>query len=435
MRKTVAQRPFFKRTNDYQEMIDLLADIFSEAKQEDGYICIRSGPPSHDSQSWLDVSKISENLKLELLRHDYRDTFYSLGSYHKSKNPTRTLNNLQNIFAFGIDVDYSKGNTCAHPLDVYQYIMDTVSIPTPNYVEYGHCLRLIYIFREPLRLYSGSKEKMIKGFTFLQKCLCNMINQDFDFCANMLEKLEAEVNPATSFFRIPGSVNSKGNQTIQIKHMTEERYTLQEFFTEHIPKNYIEPLYTKNDRSPGWKKRANEGKTMKFSSTALWKRRKNAFLQLRTEPDVHRKRLCFLYGVALKQLNEVSSKDELINALYQFNTGFDFPLQEKVIRSSNNRLLEHDYKFKDSTIEDLLGSSFAPYTGLPKKERDANRYQIKKDEKRKNGKLKFQQIETRRRKVKALLQLNTPISEIAKQCETSIATINRDIKYLKTEVA
>lgn len=239
MRKTIAQEPFFKKKIKYSEIIDLFADVFSEAKQEDGYICIRSGPSHQDAQSWFNAYNISEDLKLELARHDYRDAFYSLGSYHKSENPTRTLDNLQNIFAFGIDIDYSNGNTQAHPLDVYQHIIDHVSIPTPNYIEYGHCLRLIYIFREPLRLYSGSKEKMIKGFTFLQKCLCKMINEEFDYCDTMLESLEAEVNPATNFFRIPGSINTKEKQTIQIKHLTDERYTIQEFFTEYIPEAYL----------------------------------------------------------------------------------------------------------------------------------------------------------------------------------------------------
>ena len=161
---------------------------------------------------------------------------------------------------------------------------------------------------------------------------------------------------------------------------------------------------------------------------------KKAFLQIRTETEVHRRRLCFLYGNALIQLQEFSTADKLLAELYKFNAGFSFSSLKKVFHSCNLKLTNHKYKFTDEIIERIIGPSYAFYVGHCKKDRDAIRYKQKKDAKRKAGTLKSQQMENRREKVKSLLLSNQQIPAVAKACKVSVATMNRDIKQLKNKL-
>lgn len=427
MRRTKAAKPFSTKSYvPYEQISAYLSDVYRDAKDQDGYICIRSGPDRSSAQSWIDVKKISEMIKIELQGHDYRDTFFSFSSFKKSKCPERSLCKMQNIFAWSLDIDYQNENI--DPKDIYEYIVDHVELPVPNYIECGHRLRMIYLFDEPLRLFPAQKDKLIKGFSFIQKSFCSAINDELSFGDTCFG---AESNPATSFFRIPGSVNSKDGSTIKLEHITDERYTLQELFDEFITAKVLDLSGNKDTWYEAWRIRKLNSEKPLFSIHKLWKRRQNAFLEMRSDTDVRRKTLCFLYGQSLIHLNEVSSSQELLEKLYEFNRGFICPLSERVIQSRDRLLFGHKYKYTDKKIAELLGSSYKKYAGYCKKDRDAARYDLVREVQIRSKKAKYQKIEIRREKIKSLLLKLCPVLKIAKLLHVSISTVKRDIKFLK----
>ena len=435
VRKTYAKSSFAtKRYVPYDLITEYLNDIFSMHKEQDGYICFRSGPKGHAAQSWLDVDKVSTNLKIELYRHDYRDTFFSFSTYQKSRCPKHSEASVRNIFAWSIDVDYK--NESARPLDVYNYIMENVNLPIPNYVEYGHRLRMIYIFAEPLRLFTKQRTKLIRGFQFLQQSFCKIINEELGF---MGESFGAEANPCCSFFRIPGSVNTKDGSTIQIKHLSEERYTMQELFEEWIPNAILDPSGNKKEWYDDWKEKTVSISTKeksiakRFNSVLLWERRLPILEELRTMPNPHRKKLCFFYANGLMHTKRVKNGTELMGALRLFNEGFLNPLPPNVLNRTFkwNAANMRCYRYSDERLAMELEVDRTYFSSKNRKERDAIRYKEKREYLITLGKTKSQKIEKRRNRVTYLLSQKKTVEEIATAIGVSLSTAKRDIQKCK----
>lgn len=428
MRKNIAEKPFSsKRFVPYKLITEYLSDIFEKAKEQDGYICVRSGPDSYAAQSWIDVNSL-ENLKIELSRHDYRNTFFSFSTFKKKRKPQRKIDNVQNIYAWSIDVDYK--NEVANPLDVYEFIMENVNLPKPNYIEYGHRLRMIYIFEEPLRLYAKQRTQLLNGFHFLQRAFCKIINEQLGF---MGESFGAEANPASSFFRVPGSVNMKDGSTIQIKKITDEKWTMQELFYEWIPDSIKDESGNKEKWYDSWKKSDNNTIAKKYNSKTLWEKRMNIFMQLRSVPNSHRKRLCFYYGVGITQIYGRLNPDEFMKKLSDFNNGFINPLSEHILRrvfswQANTQPL---YRFTDQTLADNLEVNREYFSLYSRKEKDAERYQQKRNAQLAKGKAKCQQMKKRQSKVFDLLNAGKSLTSIAQKMKVSVSTIKRDIEAIK----
>jgi DNA-binding CsgD family transcriptional regulator len=418
----MAKCPFRdKKYKPYKQITSYLSDIFSLAKREDGYFCVRSGPRSYASQSWMDVSKIA-NFPIEISRHDYRDAFFSFATYKKSKNPSKSENRITNIFAWSIDVDYK--NEAAAPLDVYEYIMENVSLPKPNYIECGHRLRLIYLFKEPLRLFPKNREALLSGYRFLQQTFCDQINDTLGFDGSF----GAESCPPTSFFRLPGSVNTKDGSTISIYPISTERFTMQELFSEFVPDRYLDKSGCKEVWYETWKGKPKK----KHTINQLWERRMSVFRALRTAPGVHRKKLLFVYGAGCVWTGQASDYETLESALLEFNEGFITPLKPSEISSRYKYLWQKHYKFTDEFLASYLEVEETLFNGLSKKEREKLRYGEKKQKQVKEGKTKSQQMEKRRKKVSVLLKEGKSVAEIARKLKVSSATIKRDISLLRT---
>lgn len=405
-------------------ILQYLSDIFSAHGSCDGLVAFRSGPKKNAIESYVSLKSLSENLPFVLSCHNSGDSFFSFSTFNKKKH---CINSIVNVFAWSIDVDYK--NEAARPLDVYSYIMENVGIPTPNYVEYGHRLRLVYIFKEPLRLFSKQKNSLLRGFNFMQKCFCRMINEELGFEGSF----GAEANPACSFFRIPGSTNSKDGSVIKILHTSEEKWTMQELFEEWIPARYLDASSNRDEWYNEWKKNKKKKKKKSkgvYSAASLWEYRKNAFLSLRSTCS-HRKRLLFWYAVSLLHTNENLSNME--EALFEFNKGYPQPLSENDLRNTFKWIVKNQkaYKASDAFLAEQLEISTSYFSRNTKKERDLQRYKKKRASLEKCGKTKAQKIRQRQKEVEALANSGTALSKIAELLGVSLATIKRDVREIK----
>ena len=262
-------------------------------------------------------------------------------------------------------MDYK--NESIAPLDMYDYIMENVELPTPNYVEYGHRLRMIYLFKEPLRLFPAQRTKLLQGYRFLQKVFVDRINNELSF-GN--ESFGAESNPPTSFFRIPGSVNTKDGSTIKIKKITNERMSMQEVFDEYVLTNETDKSACRDTWYDTWK--VNYEKKHKiaggFNSYRLWERRLALFESLQKDPQVGRKRLLFFVGCAYLQLGMAKDASDCVKLLLKFNHGLCNPLSEKDVISRFRQIKA--YSFKDITICQTLDLPVDTFCCLSKKQKD-----------------------------------------------------------------
>lgn len=427
MRTNIAERSFkIKKYRPYNLMTDYLLDIFKEAKPNDGAVCIRSGSRQPE-QSFINVSKIKSKLPVEVERHDYRECFFSFATYKNAKDGRRTQDNIANIYAWSVDVDYK--NEGVSPLDMYSYIMDSTSIPVPNYIEYGHRLRLIYIFREPLRLFSNNRKSLLAGFNLMQRSIARMINDELSFGENF----GAEACPPTSFFRMPGSVNVKNGATVKIKKISSERFTMQEVFEDYIPERYLDESGCKYDWYFKWKRKSRDKKLRHYSQYNLWERRTNLFLDMRNDENAPRKRLLFAYGVGMVQMGKATCWEELSPLLEEFNSGFARPLPTHELKGRYRTLTDRQYKFKDETLAELLELDPEAFGSMSKKERDAERYKRLKDKKIRYGGTKRQKVAARQKRVAVLFSAGKSVSEIAKRLKLSQSTIRRDMAVIKSK--
>lgn len=425
MRKNVAAKPFMQKGFvPYRTITAYMKDVFSTATDADGCIVLRSGTKGHAEQSFFNVNKTgTDALYAELARHDYRDCFFTFATYATKNHAQRTENKLTNIYAWSIDVDYK--NESISPLDMYDYIMENVELPTPNYLEYGHRLRMIYLFREPLRLFPAQRAKLLQGYRFLQKVFVDRINDELSF-GN--ESFGAESNPPTSFFRIPGSVNTKDGSTIKIKKITTERMSMQEIFEEYVLSSETDKSACKNTWYNEWKVNHKKQIAGGFNIYRLWERRLALFESLQKDPQIGRKRLLFFIGCAYLQLGMAKNASECVDLLLNFNQGLCNPLPEKDVISRFRQIKA--YNFKDVTICQTLELPADTFSCLTRRQKDAKRYQTKREKQITLGLAKFQKIQKRRNRVAYLITLKTKSSEICRELGVSISTLKRDLKYL-----
>ena len=426
VRKTVAEKPFFRRKKVlYKPIQEFLSEIFAQAKPEDGFVCIRSGPASQASQSFISVGKL-ENFGAELSRHDYRDCFFSFATYKGGLHPQRSEARMLNIFAFGIDIDFV--NESADPETVWDFISENTCLPKPSFIEFGHRLRLVYIFAEPLRLFPKQREALLRAFRLLQRCLCDYINEELSFEASF----GAEPTPPTSFFRVPGSVNTKNGAIVKVQKISNERYTFQELFDEWILDKHTDPSGNRDEWYGEWKEkqsRRRKSRAPRFTPKKLWERRAAVLEDSRSLPCVHRRKTLFAYSCALAWLGVPT--DEILPACLEFNKGFSCPLPDHKVSSLIRGTAGKLYKFTDAYLAAYLELPEGIFQSLSKKERDAQRYRKARAAQIRRGAAKFQKIEKRRKTLRGLLLEGCGLRCAAEVLGVSLSTIKRDASYLR----
>lgn len=414
------------------EINEYLADIFSEAKPADGAVCFMSIPKKNKKKanvSFMRASEASTRSAKEAARHDKRNLFFSFSTYREKKDSpiTRRTNDITNIFAWSIDVDFTQD--WLQPEMVYQYIIENVDIPTPNYIEYGHRLRLIYIFKEPLRLYAKQRESLLRGFAFLQKTMARKINQT-------IEGLGCEAVPPTSFFRMPGSINDKNDKIkyiIHVRHISSIRYTMQEVIDGWCFKEDIDPSGNADEWLEKWKVKKTQKKTNnisdRFNSYKLWERRMKVFEEIQNQPGIPREKLCFFYALGLLNTNQAKDYQTALPLLFEFNQKFQNPLSENEINSKFRNL--KNYKYRDEVIAEMLGVDASLFQSLNRKERNKKYYEEKRQKQILSGEDKKTEIFHRRAEIHRMILDGQTMTQIANRLGVCLSTVKKDAAYIK----
>lgn len=411
---------------------EYLRRLFEKANPGDGSVCFmgtKTGSP-RCSQEFLSVSDLSGLQLVHLMdQMSPNDLFVSFATYKGGSHVKRDASHLANIYAWTVDVDFV--NDSISPDDYFSYICENVSIPQPSFVEMGHRLRLVYVFSEPLRLCTQKQKRvMLSAFKFLQQCITRMINEELSFGGI---SFGAESNPPTSFVRLPGGINTKDGSTIRVIPWSEERFSLQEIFDEFIPFDMLDASRNKQEWYQAWKKKkSSKNKKKTYSGIQdLWLRRLETLKMLRTMPGVHRKKMCFIYACGLVHAGIVSTLEELLPLVMEFNEGFSNPLPYNKVYAHVKLVPNKPYKFTDRFLSEYLEVPESYFSAIPRKEYDHHRWMRKMEIMALSGETKKQKMESRLKEVISLLKEGLSQKEIAKTLSLSMSTIKRDIHLLR----
>ncbi|ELC8368283.1 DNA-binding response regulator [Clostridium perfringens] len=364
-----------------------------------------------------------------------------------------TNRNLFCINCIAVDVDYKKIKELKE-LDPVQIInlleLDffDIKIPTPNLIEYGNQVRLIYKLHETV---------YIPKFRDNVKVLARRISEVF---AKELKDFGAEKQNLESYFRFPGSINSKNDSSVRIfKYDESIEYTLrelQELWLDELPK--------------WWKRKKGRNKTPKkvvklhnvysLNCNRLLDFEKiQQFLNANEMNDL-RARLCFLYRnyvlVKLKYQNGELIADDYETAkdeMLKFNNQFNYPLRDNVIESATRVVNYRQYLYRNDTLINFLelDYEFCEKLGLQSLFKVKTKEEVNKDYYKRNinkvkkinkeayekniknqGKVsKKEEIEILRKKIKTLKQEGFKNREISDQLNIPVKSLERHITFMR----
>ena len=400
------------------------------------------------------TSSLKDPMKLRQVINSFgrEDILFSLNPFRTMDRATRS--NLFCINAIPVDVDYKKIKELKD-LEPYQVIklleMDFFEskIPTPNFVEYGNQIRLIY----------SVETCYIPKFRDNVVTLARRISEVF---SHELKEYGAEKQNLESYFRIPGSINTKNGAEIKVFSYDDAvRYTLselQELWLDELPKWYKK----RKGRVKAPRKVVKLHNVYSLNCNRLMDFEKiQSYLNSIGATEL-RARLCFQYRnytlIKLKYQNgELKAEDYEFakEEMLKFNNNFNEPLRGHIIESTTRVVNYRQYLYKNETLMDFLELDYelCERLGLESIYKIKTRQEIEKDyykrnsdkkietEKKKyqeklraDGKVsKKQEIEKRRQKIKALLEQDFKRKDICSQLDISIKTYKRDISFLKEQ--
>ena len=295
---------------------------------------------SYNVQDLKDSSKLFNILNSNRFRKE--DFFYSLATYK-----TMLSGEEDNIFSMHlivVDVDFKKIKRLKNktPLEIFEELKKqefNKSIPTPNYIELGHQLRLLYKIESV-------------GATRPSKNLVKRINKVFN---ERLIDYGADTPRLTDYARIKGSINTKDNSVIDIFILEDvQAYKLQslkENWLDDIPAWY-----------PAWKEKSKKGKVVKFrpkDKSVLYPLNMGRIEDFKRIANYYgkdldgRRFLCFL--VRNHAILAGFTENEAKEMMRVFNSNLARPLSWRVIERDTRNVNKKQYLYKDITILDYLG--------------------------------------------------------------------------------
>lgn len=385
------------------------------------------------------TSSLKDPMKLRQVINSFgkEDILFSLNPFRTMDRATRS--NLFCINAIPVDVDYKKIKELKD-LEPYQVIklleMDFFEskIPTPNFVEYGNQIRLIY----------SVETCYIPKFRDNVVTLARRISEVF---SKELKEYGAEKQNLESYFRIPGSINTKNGAEIKVFSYDDAViYTLselQELWLDELPKWYKK----RKGRLKAPKKVVKLHNVYSLNCNRLMDFEKiQSYLNSIGVTEL-RVRLCFLYRnyilIKLKYQNgELKAEDYEFakEEMLKFNNNFNEPLRGHIIESATRVVNYRQYLYKNETLMDFLELDYelcdrlgleSIYRVLNKQQRNKENYQKRL---RVEGKISEKdKIEQRRAKIKDLLEEGLLQKDIYLSLNISKRTCINDIKYLKEQ--
>ena len=401
------------------------------------------------------INSLKDPIKLNKVVNSFgkEDILFSLNPFRTMDKATRS--NLFCINAIPVDVDY-KNIKELKDLEPYQVIklleMDFFErrVPTPNFVEYGNQLRLIYSIE------TCYVPKFRDNVVTLARRISEVFSQE-------LKELGAEKQNLESYFRMPGSINTKNGAKVKIYSYDEAvRYTLselQELWLDELPKWYKK----RKGRVQAPKKVVKLHNVYAFNCNRLRDLEKiQSYLNSMRITEL-RARLCFQYrnytliklkyqNGELKQEDYEFAKEEML----KFNNSFNEPLRAHIIESATRVVNYRQYLYKNETMIKFLneGSSIeidyelCDKLGLESIFKIKTRQEIEKDYYKRNSqnkKKKYQEklketgkttkkeeLKITREKIKSLRKQGLKNREIMIMLGiSSTTTFERHISYLK----
>ena len=396
------------------------------------------------------TSSLKDPMKLRQVINSFgrEDILFSLNPFRTMDRATRS--NLFCINAIPVDVDY-KNIKELKELEPHQVIklleMDFFErkIPTPNFVEYGNQIRLIY----------SVETCYIPKFRDNVVTLARRISEVF---SQELKEYGAEKQNLESYFRIPGSINTKNGAEIKVFSYDDSvRYTLnelQELWLDELPKWYKK----RKGRVKAPKKVVKLHNVYSLNCNRLMDFEKiQSYLNSIGVTEL-RSRLCFLYRnyILIKnkyQNGELKAEDyELAKEeMLKFNNNFNEPLRGHIIESATRIVNYRQYLYKNETLIDFLELDYelCERLGLESIYKIKTRQEIEKDYYKRNSddkKKKYQEklradgkvsekekLSQRRAKIKDLLAQGLKQKDICSQLDISKPTYVRDRNFLKEQ--
>ncbi|HBF5453729.1 TPA: hypothetical protein KOS64_003573 [Clostridioides difficile] len=422
-----------KEIEEQAKIFTMLFDVNREC-----YIRLRNKETgqvrAYDTEILKDPYRLQAILKSQYFSNK-NDMMYSLNCYNNMYSATEnTLFSLQN---FALDIDFNTEQyTVTQVINIIKDLYKNNRIPTPNVIEYGHRLRLIYSICDV-----GIKQGSKKSINLVNK-VAKAINSKIPL------ELNSSVQALTTYGRITGSINTKNNSRINIEILNPNKYVL---------RNLQDTLL----EQPDWIKKVKKAnnKVISIQNTySLNKLRLSDLEKIQSiRQDGYRELLCYLYRNYCL-LSDIG-KEETWAKLKEFNSRFNNPLRENVLDGDTKHLNRKQYLHKSSTILDLLDINPNDEIALKldiilssseKKRRDRiyqkNKYQENKEEKIKKAKVKYQdklKVEGKKTKkeelkevyckIKNLRAEGFKVKDIAEQLEIGVSTAKRHISYLKKE--
>ena len=391
------------------------------------------------------INSLKDQIKLRQIINSMgkEDILFSLNPFRTMERATR--NNLFCINAIPVDVDYKKikGIKDLEPYQVIKLLeMDFFEskIPTPNFIEFGNQIRLIY----------SIETCYIPKFRDNVVALARRISEVF---AQELKELGAEKQNLESYFRIPGSINTKNGAKVKIYSYDEAvRYTLselQELWLDELPKWYKK----RKGRVQAPKKVVKLHNVYAFNCNRLRDFEKiQSYLNSMGIIEL-RVRLCFQYrnytliklkyqNGELKQEDYEFTKEEML----KFNNNFNEPLRPHIIESATRVVNYRQYLYKNETMLRFFNDSssieidyeLCEKLGLEsifkiKTQEELNKDYYKKKLKTEGKVTEKEKILQRREKIKDLLAKGLKQKDICSQLDISKPTYVRDRNFLKEQ--
>ena len=396
------------------------------------------------------TSSLKDPMKLRQVINSFgrEDILFSLNPFRTMDRATRS--NLFCINAIPVDVDY-KNIKELKDLEPHQVIklleMDFFEskIPTPNFVEYGNQIRLIY----------SVETCYIPKFRDNVVTLARRISEVF---SQELKEYGAEKQNLESYFRIPGSINTKNGAEIKVFSYDDAViYTLselQELWLDELPKWYKK----RKGRVQAPRKVVKLHNVYSLNCNRLMDFEKiQSYLNSIGATEL-RARLCFQYRnytlIKLKYQNgELKAEDYEFakEEMLKFNNNFNKPLRGHIIESATRVVNYRQYLYKNETLIDFLELDYelcerlgleSIYKTKTQEEWNRDYYKRNSDERKKkyqeklraDGKIsEKEKLSQRREKIKALLEQGFKQKDICLLLNISKPTYVRDRNYLKEQ--
>ena len=385
-----------------------------------------------DSKGWINRAEINCGYKQwhyrykELLEQDFNqeNVYISINTFYST---FRRLEYLKEIKAQFIDLDiYKTGFTKAQIIMHLETDYFNKSIPRPNLIiDSGRGLYLIWLL-------NSVPSKALPLWKAVEEYLYSVLKP---FGA------DRQALDPTRVLRVPGSINSKSNTTVNVIEQYDYIYDLREIQNEYLPE--LEERKAKKKGRPSKTVFIHRERSLYFARIQDIIK----LCELR-EYDLkgHRELILFLYRYYLCYFLEDTKK--VLEDVLELNREFREPLREtEVIRATRSAekvylSKDKDYKYKNETLIELLEITELEETHMStiisdKEYKRRENIRVKKayQEKLKSeGKVsEKEKLSQRRAKIKDLLREGLKQKDICSQLNISKDTYIRDRKYLREQ--